>query len=694
MYNKINSLADKYTSPFALAPAVILFVLTLCFSQTGAQEWFHPELGRYQHDEQRDERNRRGWDDRYAPYDHDVHDTAVSSRRLSREERREERDRERRFEREQRERQRERDQRSWRVRSVDFTGNATYSDKDLISLMELKPRWPSYKVRFTNFLMNSDLGVLRSFYYNRGFQQAEVKLDSVVRDTANRRVHIYIAIEEGLRTHVSEVTVASDRYQIRPSEMRRLLTKPGVPLIHQDVRLDSRRVRNILGNRGFLAASVAPEIEYDTANHLAHVVFNVTEGPKAVVGEIEVVGNEGISNSVVRRELTFRRGDTLNLRTVQQSERRLYGTGLYNFVQIRPEFDSTRAPEELPDSAYNVQVRVSPTEFFSMQGGVGYSTDERGRVSASAAYRNMFRLGHALTVSGKLSQISQGAEAAYIMPWFLYMPLQFNTKVYYTRYDNAELYEGVFNGIRLSAGRQSDYNLLYQFWTQWEQVQWVRAPGIEEDGPVGVPDFPTQSIGGDISYDMRNDLFNPTKGGVAHLGVEIAGVFGGKSNQFIKITSDNRVYFSRRSRYFLSHALRAGWVMPYGESEVVPVQSQFYGGGSNTVRGFPVNRLAVLPNNDPLKGNFYVFANVADFRFPLFWWVNGALFLDAGNVWPGLSDITSARDFFDDLRWSAGPGIRVDTPIRLVARLDLGFKIDRRPGESLMELHFDLGQPF
>ena len=639
---------------------------------TGQDDMLEPQLRR----PDREGHGEPDWDD------HELQERL--NRRMSREDRRA-----------AREEQRERQRRTWHVRSVAFRGNKTYSSKELQSLMELKPKsWPSDPVRFTNFLMNSDLNVLRAFYRGLGFEYVDVQLDKVERDSLNRRVQIYIGIKEGPRTHVGEVTIASDRYEMRPADMRRLATKPGVPLIHQDVRQDARNIKQTLGRAGFLAASVTPSIEFDSAKNLAHVTFDITEGPKAEVGKIELEGNEGISNVVLKRELNFRTGDTLKLRQVQHSERRLYGTSLFNYVQIRPDFDTTRNVAELPDSAYDVQVRVSPSEFFSLQTGAGYGTDEGARVSASATYRNMFRLGQALTLGGKISQISQSAEAIYVIPWFLYMPLQFDTKLYYNRYDNAELYQGVFEGVRVSLGRQTDYNFLYQVWSQWEEVRWVTAPAAEETGPAGLPDYPTQSIGFDISYDMRNDLFNPTKGGYTHLGVEVAGVFGGASNRFVKLTLDNRVYFSRKSKYFLSMALRTGWVTPYDISEVVPVQSQFYGGGSSTVRGFPVNRLAELPSGDPLKGNFYVFANIADVRFPLFWWINGAVFLDAGNVWSEFSDIGSIGRFADDLRWSAGPGLRVDTPIKLVARLDLGFKLDRRPRESRWELHFDLGQPF
>jgi len=602
---------------------------------------------------------------------------------------------ERAFERAQREERKQRERRAWRVRSVNFTGNSAYGKRDLQSLMELKR-----KSRYTEYMMKSDLDALTAFYKNGGFEYVNVKSVSE-RDSATRRVNVHISVEEGRRIHVGEINIDAQRFAPGQSVMRRLATKRGAPLVHSDVRQDCRTLKEIAGERGFLEAVVEPEVFIDTAACQASVVFRVQEGPVVEVGDINIEA-EGFRRVTVERELSIRKGDTLNLRTVRQSERNLYITGLFNYVQIKPEFDTTVAAVDLPDSVYDLQVRVTRGEYIRVQAGLGYSTDEGARVSAAATWKNMFALGQSLTLSGKVSQVSQGAEVVHAIPWFLYMPLQLNTKVYYTRFDRPKLYKGTFDGLRLSLGRLSNHDILYQFWSQWEDVQWIKPPS-KENVLSDVPNDPTQSIGGDIAYDIRNDLFSPTNGGVVRLGVELAGVFGGKSNQFVKTTFDSRVYFTNRSRCHLSMAARTGYAVPYGKSADVPPQSKFYGGGSTTVRGFPVDKLAVLSNNDPLLGNFYVFLNIADVRAPMFWWIRGdsfltwfnaAAFIDAGNVWPSFEDINSAGGFFDDIRWSAGPGLRVDTPIRLVARLDFGFKIDRRPGESAYEIHFDLGQPF
>ena len=75
-------------------------------------------------------------------------------------------------------------------------------------------------------------------------------------------------------------------------------------------------------------------------------------------------------------------------------------------------------------------------------------------------------------------------------------------------------------------------------------------------------------------------------------------------------------------------------------------------------------------------------------RHPLFSIFDIAGFVDIGNVYEHVSDIS-----LGDLRKSAGLGLRVRTPWILI-RLDYGFKLDRRPGESAGRLFFSIGQAF
>jgi outer membrane translocation and assembly module TamA len=68
---------------------------------------------------------------------------------------------------------------------------------------------------------------------------------------------------------------------------------------------------------------------------------------------------------------------------------------------------------------------------------------------------------------------------------------------------------------------------------------------------------------------------------------------------------------------------------------------------------------------------------------------SAGIFLDTGNVWTSPDSINSARDFFT-LRYAAGGGIRLETPLGPVA-LDYGFNLVRNDWEDIGALAFSIG---
>ena len=155
----------------------------------------------------------------------------------------------------------------------------------------------------------------------------------------------------------------------------------------------------------------------------------------------------------------------------------------------------------------------------------------------------------------------------------------------------------------------------------------------------------------------------------------------------------------------------------YGNSTTVPFEKQFYAGGANSMRGWQARALGpgrvepwteyfLIPSQ---TGDFKMEANV-EYRFPIVWKLEGALFVDAGNIWdlrktPGSEG--GANFSFDSIAADWGMGIRVNLDFILV-RIDLGTKIyepcrpvDERligPAEWLkggnFALHFCVGYPF
>ena len=126
--------------------------------------------------------------------------------------------------------------------------------------------------------------------------------------------------------------------------------------------------------------------------------------------------------------------------------------------------------------------------------------------------------------------------------------------------------------------------------------------------------------------------------------------------------------------------------------DLIPVEKRFRLGGSQTLRGFSRDSVGGQDADEPAasagqtaSGGNSVFNYLAEIGFPLVAGFRIVGFTDAGNAF-----ITNSDFDLTQLRYSAGLGLRYVTPVGPL-RLDFGFKLDRRQGESLGELHFAVG---
>ena len=153
----------------------------------------------------------------------------------------------------------------------------------------------------------------------------------------------------------------------------------------------------------------------------------------------------------------------------------------------------------------------------------------------------------------------------------------------------------------------------------------------------------------------------------------------------------------------------------YGNSTTVPFEKQFYAGGANSMRGWQARALGpggvepwteyfLIPSQ---AGEFKMEANV-EYRFPIVWKLEGALFGDVGNVWDLNTDLMESSGFsFDTIAADWGLGIRLNLDFILV-RIDTGFKVYEpcRPVDERLvgpqqwlkggnfAIHFGVGYPF
>jgi hypothetical protein len=160
--------------------------------------------------------------------------------------------------------------------------------------------------------------------------------------------------------------------------------------------------------------------------------------------------------------------------------------------------------------------------------------------------------------------------------------------------------------------------------------------------------------------------------------------------QFIKTDVDIRYY--RVINDFSSIVYRAfvGVGVPFKNSSAMPFERQYYEGGANGIRGWQVRTLGPGSFKQTSEGTYVnqtgdikIETNV-EYRFKLLRILEGALFVDAGNIWAIKKDeqrpgaLFEFGKFFDDLAIGTGFGLRFDLKF-VILRADLGLKL-RDPG--------------
>ena len=176
-------------------------------------------------------------------------------------------------------------------------------------------------------------------------------------------------------------------------------------------------------------------------------------------------------------------------------------------------------------------------------------------------------------------------------------------------------------------------------------------------------------------------------------------------DQFVRLTAELWNRFALTERVCIATRLYAGGAIPVGSSVGAPLSENFYAGGPNSLRA--AGPYAYGPGNFHSTrfsqsyfhaGEVKLEAN-AELRFPLFWKINGAVFVDAGNTWNwhnssedlseeeyesfaqvmGLTEklydgIINNPYFARQIALGTGVGVRLDLD-GLVIRLDLGVGI-------------------
>jgi outer membrane protein insertion porin family len=174
-------------------------------------------------------------------------------------------------------------------------------------------------------------------------------------------------------------------------------------------------------------------------------------------------------------------------------------------------------------------------------------------------------------------------------------------------------------------------------------------------------------------------------------------LFGAAISQYLKAQTDLRYYLQLGKKTRLANRMLLGFGFPYGNSQQLPYIKQYFIGGNNSVRAFRSRSVGPgtyrPPNADSLSffpdesGDLKLEMNT-ELRYQFNKIVEGALFIDAGNIWLYNKDTSTVPGHPDEL---LRPGVQFSS--HFVNQLAVGTGIGLRLNFTILLLRLDLGMP-
>ena len=567
-----------------------------------------------------------------------------------------------------------------RIHRIQFTGNTYFTDNQLRKEIQLKeytlPIVSDSASLYRPEVLRVDLQLLEQLYQNNGFVNVQVgePVVEINREAGAIVVTVPIA-REGEQYKVGAVGLAGSEV-LSTAELRDLVrATSGEIYSRETVRRDILALTEAYADKGYAFADVVPTVSLDQQTRLVNLSFTTRPGPKVYIGRIDIIGNERTQDRVIRREMRLDEGELFSGSKLRRSRQRLNNLQYFEEVNIDTR---ARAEDDLLD--LEVQLRERATGQFSA--GLGFSSVEDVIFTVSVVQNNLFGRGQSLSANAYLGGISQDFSVSFREPWLYGRPIGLGISVF-NRAEDFQTFDVNRTGASLSLGRAlgefTRLSAAYRYEVLDISNLSVNASDLLQQSQGKSA---TSSVTPSIVRDSRDNVFNPSEGSLNSFEVQLAGVGG--DNRYYRAIGNTTWYFALPAEMTGFVRGRFGFGDGFGDN-VLPASERFFLGGVTTIRGFEFRDIG--PEDDagnPLGGTSFAQFNIEIGR-SLGTVLRVVAFVDAGNVYGPDNDFD-----IGSVRRSAGLGIRIVTPIGPI-RLDYGFKLDKKAGESAGRLGFLLG---
>ncbi len=627
------------------------------------------------------------------------------------------------------------------IKRITFSGNHSISDKALRGIMYSREDWILGALDKSGLYMPDrvemgDKQAIEQHYQNNGYLNAKV-VDIATNIEPKGHINLAIEIKEGDQYTINQVMVAGNDI-IDDKYLEAIIPiKPGNIYSREAVMNTIKLLEKVWGDFGYIYAHIEPSIIPNDENKTVNISFHSDIGKQVFLNKISIRGNKKTKDKVIRRNISLEEGDLLTNSRMEGSKNRIESLGYFeqrdgvNWKINR--IDETNADLDLmlkEARTGNAHMKLgfggSPTSLSNPLSGVS--------VEGNVTDTNLFGSGVKFNLTGSLAREAKTVTFNLTQPWLFDKPIYGALDIYHKRlgYDELRFIRPITQknsggiitlGTMLALRSPAFTDTFLRFNTGLENIQ---NEGNVDQIQVQMPSFlsPSQRLLAENSYrtvveqefksgslgllainlgqDKKNHPMHPSRGhtwllrsafGFPALGGEISyNKLDLEGNWFTPLIEEIDLVF--RLHGYIGMVTRLN-------DKTIPYRELYNIGGPASVRGFlfgeigPQFRVAgdEEVRTSPIGGRKAAFVNV-ELIFPITpdFSMKGLFFYDGGAGWdnPYAKDIPPqflANNSFS-YRHSVGAGVRILNPVPV--RIDWGFKLDARKGESAHEVHFGM----
>jgi outer membrane protein assembly factor BamA len=620
-----------------------------------------------------------------------------------------------------------------KLTEVSVSGNKQIKSSDLTSHVDVQKKRFFSHGNFSDQLVRSSVKNLKAVYQSQGFSNVQID------PTVNRKggdVQVTFYVTEGPRDIVNSLNIeGANTFPESRFAPNGLKVAAGQPYSQVNVLSDRANIVANYLKAGYLTSTfreTATAVSKSDPHHI-NVVYHIYEGPRVFTGEILTLGRVQTQQRLIDRDVSMIKPDQpLTLTDLLTAGSKLYDhTGVFDWAQVDPKRLVTTQTTE------DVLIKVHEAKRNEFIYGFGFEVINRGgsvpggtvavpglppvglppnfttsqqtfygpRGSAQYTRNNLRGRGESLSFTGFAGRLDQRVAAYYIDPAFRWSPWRSTTSFTFESNQENPLYSSVEETAGFQVQRYVDAarkNLVFlQYSFNKTDLTRIEIPDLvpPQDQHVRL-----STLAANFTRDTRDNVLDEHRGVLDSVEVAFNSSKLGSNVDFAKLTAQAAFYKEKYHHIVWANSIRIGLAQPFNNS-FVPLSEAFFTGGSNSLRGFPLDsagpqrQVKVCSSGSssdcsfiqvPSGGNELLLIN-SEARIPMPFKKGLSIvpFYDGGNVFP----LVGFQDFTKLYSNNVGLGLRYSTPVGPI-RVDFGHNLNPVPGIKPTQYFITVGQAF